>query len=166
MEFRVYFTTNRKDKALMSKMGEPGIDMLDYIRETWPEIKDVESKRLNVGQTCPISGHLHSILITETLARNSGLFAGRTSVMVNVPEGAFDRFLNWHKNESYGTRQIKPAVMFCGFKLKKAVEEDYIYRVDIGTSVSEEEVLEAWADDGFPTRWLFPKEKAAGDVNF
>lgn len=170
MEFYVNFTTGDKEEFLMSKMGEPGLDMLDFVRETWPEIQSVESSRFNIGQTCPISGHSHVIEVSEDFARKTGLFAGRTQVSIYVPSDSFNRFLNWYKKETYGTRRTKAPVRFLGLQLRAAQVEDYIYSVDVGTSVDNNEVLEAWAKAGFPKEWMFKKNEAssrsAGDVNY
>jgi hypothetical protein len=161
MDFTVKFTTGNKDLPLVEKVGTPGLDILDLIRETYPVAKNMSSHRIYFNDSCPIDGSAMLIEVTEEQARQSGRFKGKTKVEVLVPGSSFSRFIDLSLKEEYYAeeeeRWLLPTLAKIPFlrwlipirtittRVLQGVKVDYVY--------TKGDVLNKWIADGHPLEW-------------
>ncbi len=160
MEFIVEFRTpdTKEDERrlpLVEKLGRPGIDMLDLIREEDEELKDVTAKNIWADTSCPIDGSSKSFSIGEDAARKSKLFTGKTYVTVVVPEAFLSRFIKFKAEKFYGRKVVKQAYSLFGVQIGKDKTERIVDSVNTKYTYKIEEIVSAWEDSGFPLKWGF-----------
>lgn len=161
MEFDVRFTTADGEKPLVEKLGQPGIDILDHIRETYPQIKNLASKDIRFYDQCPIDGSAITIRLTEEEARKSGLFKGRTTITVLVPEASFSRFVDISLEEYFAATEdesylfpMLAAIPFLRWvAFKRTNEADELYRAEVKYQYKDTDIINKWIEDGCPLEW-------------
>lgn len=162
MNFNVCFTTNNGELPLVEKLGKPGLDILDLIRETYPEIKNLPSSDISFNDHCPINGSIMYIKVDEGVARKSGHFKGKTDVAVVVPEASFSKFVDLeiekHYSDNYEDTYVFPSLanipflQWAAFKTIK-VTPDVLYRADVNYTYSSKTIIKQWIADGCPLDW-------------
>lgn len=142
MKFEVKFK-NTRYKEITSEIGKPGIDLLDEIRSVKPDLKNVHAEDIKVINHCPIYNK-HIIYLSENTARKTGLFQGRSEVIVYIPEDSFNRFIDFKFKYFYFDKTFKEKILFRDNELK-FVEVEFI--------INDYKILKEWAEAGFPTKW-------------
>jgi len=150
MDFVLKFTTGDPNKSLLMKMGQAGIDFLDIFREDYPMYNDIPSKNIHFRDYCPINGHSYLIEIGEQLARESGLFIGKTGVTVKIGD-RFQKYMGLEVSEDIRIRD-KPWPYF-NYILPYRFEK-YLYGVEVKYVYNERSLLEEWKEAGFPLEWI------------
>ena len=153
MNFGVMFTTNDDDKVLVENLGSPGLDILDEIRNSNPEISRLDVASIYINDNCPINGHELYLPISEDLARRSGLFAGRTQVSVTVPEVSFSKFVSLQINERYDHTIEQSAITICGLAVREEILSKYLTAVNVTYAYEANVILNSWESAGFSTEW-------------
>ena len=54
---------------LVDSMGEPGLDMLDDVRENFPQYSNIPTDRIDINAACPINGSRFEMAISEDTGR-------------------------------------------------------------------------------------------------
>jgi hypothetical protein len=155
MDFKVYFTTGNENIPLIDQMGEPGIDMLDDARETYPELKKLNAKDIHIYGDCPINGHEQAFSINEDIARLSGLFKGKTDVDVLVSGHAFTKYVSSNLSKDFDERVVERGKHFFGLRLSSDKTEEYLCRAYVKTTFDSAALLTDWKAAGFPKDWRF-----------
>ena len=137
-----------KRTLLVEKIGSVGLDMLDVIRQDFPEIKDLKADDINISSDCPIDYTETEIYINEELARKSGLFAAKTTVSVQVPEYGLSKYLQTILDTT--TKKEEPSTWNKLFHKEEPVE--IIYQAKIRTVFDKETLLKDWEKAEFPTK--------------
>ena len=155
MEFNVQFTTNCKNFPLVEKLGEPGIDLLDDIRESDKDFKDLPCDKIYVNDSCPINGHLLSCNVNEDVARASKRFKGKTTVRVKVLPSSFSRFISLHSRKSYVDECIDDGTNIFSWYIRKPVYKRVLCDCTIYYNYDIKDIMDMWAEAGYPLEWTF-----------
>lgn len=157
MRFCVNFMTGESAKPLVASMGEPGLDMLDLVREKHPELKNIAAEEIEIYSGCPINGSTLNQTLTEEQARQTKLFNGRTTVDVHVQEHAFSKYVDSELSPKYTDEIVKFAPSLGGFQLGNHKTKKRLYGAAIMSTFDIESMLADWQAAGFPTNWVEEK---------
>ncbi len=152
MNFNVTFSTNTSDESLVEKMGRPGLDLLDVVREENPETKTLPAHSFYINNGCPINGSDLCVELTEAQARASGHFNADTSVDVQVEEHAFSKYVinTLEKNYSESASELRICGINTGMFKEKTKRLDHV-RVD--NKFDYDALRSDWAAAGHPLNW-------------
>jgi hypothetical protein len=153
MNFTVRFITKNKKQMLIAALGRPGLDMLDAIREDYPELAEIKAGNINIYPECPIDGSGAEFKLAEDLARTSGLFKGRTFVEVQVPEHFFSRYVRCNINRHYEAFYVRDPFYIGSFRLRKAITKDVLSGASTNNTFDRDCLMKEWKEAGFPTDW-------------
>ena len=134
MEFRILFASPTYNNQVCVPSHKVGLEFVDRVRSELG-VPDLELARIEDW----VEGAYMApeILISEQTARNSGHFKNNNQVELEVPKGFLNRFyrvdLVVQKNSSTGE----------------------IESVTGGYLPDKEDIVAAWAHDGYPLRWGF-----------
>ena len=151
MDFKVVFKSRNKSK-LAETIGQPGIDILDLIREEKEEYKELSCNNINFDSRCPIGDDTYNLSISEDYARKTGLFHGRTEVVVLVDSNNFSKFVKIDIEEKFERDYIGKRLfnIIPWFGNDQVIE---LYRLDVDYKVDKELLCSDWKDAGYPLHW-------------
>jgi len=153
MNFRVTFTTNNEKLMLIESLGRPGMDMLDAVREDYPEVNVLPAEKIEIGGGCLIRGYEETFYISEDLARKSSLFNTKTRVEVKVPVHFLSRFVLCNLNKYYDDVVISKGLKILDWHVLGRKVESRLNRVCTDNTFSKDALFEAWEKAGFPIDW-------------
>ncbi|RKZ07822.1 hypothetical protein DRQ25_10625 [Candidatus Fermentibacteria bacterium] len=154
MYFKLTFTTDNVDQMLIGALGRPGLDMLDAVREDYPDLAGLKARSIDIYAGCPINGHTVDFDITEEQARASGLFRGNTEIQVQVPEHFFSRYVRCDIGRRYDTYYIRDAIRIGPWCLRGARTEQVLSGASTENEFDKDCLMKEWGAAGFPTNWL------------
>lgn len=134
-------------------MGNPGIDILDALREDYPILADLPASSFYIDPECPIHGEEDSFEISEDLARKSGLFAATTRAIVQVGEHSFSRYVKNRIRKNMATVTVAPAKKFLGIVIADSKVKEVVDSVYSDSFFDVKALLADWEKDGFPKKW-------------
>jgi len=142
MYFYVTFRTKTKEEKLIEYIGDAGIDILDDLREAVPFIKSIPVENIDIDTSCPITRYKTTIALSETKARESKHFGGRTGLEVVVPSLFLSRFVDWETKKEHSTKEYVRFIKtrrVIGVRCSQRLDEDKLYQV--------------WKEKGYPLDW-------------
>ncbi len=155
MDFLVLFTTNDKHKALVEKLGQPGIDLIDIIREDHPALADININNMHVDTSCPINGHEREFYLDEEIVRDSKLFTGKTYVEVLVPVSFLSEFIYFRTKYTYIDYVLTKGLKICGITFTENTYEERIAGSNSSYTYDSKIIIAAWKKAGYPLKWGF-----------
>lgn len=146
MRFFVNFV-NINGEPLTSDIGKPGIDFIDSFREEYPQYNHVKLEDILYYSNCPISYDSYTVNISEDLARETGLYGGKTEVDVEV-NFEFSAFVRMKVVVKVDYDYVSKKFLF--FPYTKKVNYDTIC---VNNVVDNNAILNAWKNAGYPLKW-------------
>lgn len=158
MQFSVTFKTTSNGNVdnpqpLIEKLGDAGIDILDDLRQSDPDIASLACKDIKAHVNCPINGASQNFSLSEYTARRSNLFGGKTQVDVEVPPFSFGRFLKLKVKKYYTSVQVAPPLKILFMEFGSGKHERRVESVESSYELDSDEVIKQWEAAGFPLKW-------------
>lgn len=143
MEFVVNFRSG-SGHAIYINVQPIGLQDLDWIRRSL-DLPELDHQL--VSQNTTFLQKDESVSIHESIARSSGHFLEKNTITINTPRT--------HLNQ------------FCSKTILVTKDETNgkIRNVSIKWEVNTPQLIEAWADAGYPIKWTEPEEEAPQVAN-
>lgn len=142
MRFEIDFYSVTRGAPLQVESEDIGLEGVEFIR-TYLELPNLSLSVIRPD--CQRRLSHPEVEISEELAKESGLFQNRNKVDIAVKGRSLNRFL--YPEVDYSQK-----------------DDGAITRAQIYYKLNESELVSAWKEAGFPTKWMIEEERSEHGV--